>query len=143
RMSLLVSFPSVIMSKKSIPANDLGGLIAWLKANPHLASQGSAGVGSMGHVTGVHLQNNTGTQFQHIPYRGSAAAIQDRVAGLIDLMIDTPVMALPQARADRIRVYAVTARKRLAAAPQVPTIDEAGLPGFYTANWGGLWVPKG
>jgi tripartite-type tricarboxylate transporter receptor subunit TctC len=142
-VSLLASFSSMIVARKDMPANDLKEFIAWLKANPNTASQGSAGVGSVGHIAGVYFQNTTGTHIQHVPYRGSAPAIQDLVAGRIDMMIDAPVTILPQLRAGTIKAFAVLAESRLAQAADVPTADEAGLPGLHVSNWFGFWVPKG
>jgi tripartite-type tricarboxylate transporter receptor subunit TctC len=133
----------LIVAKNSMPATDLKGLIAWLKANPDKASQGTAGVGSLHHVAGVFFQKETGTRFQFVPYRGAAAAMQDLVAGQIDMMIDSPTTTLPQVRAGTIKGYAVAAESRLAAAPDIPTVDEAGLPGFYVSGWSALWAPKG
>ena len=142
-ISLVASFSSMIAARKSIPANDLREFIAWLKANPNTASQGSAGAGSLGHIGGVYFQNVTGTRIQHVPYRGSAPAMQDLVAGQIDMMIDAPVVILPLVRAGTIKAFAVLAEHRLAQAADVPTADEAGLPGFRLSNWFGLWAPKG
>ena len=142
-VALLASFSSMIVARKAMPANDLKELVAWLKANPGKAYQGSAGVGSMGHLGGVYFQNISGTRLQHVPYRGSAPAMQDLVAGQIDMMIDAPVMILPQLRAGTIRAFAVLAKSRLVQAPDIPTADEAGLPGFHVSNWFGLWAPRG
>jgi tripartite-type tricarboxylate transporter receptor subunit TctC len=141
-VALLASFSSMIIASKTTPANDLKEFIAWLKANPGKASQGSAGVGSMGHIGGVYFQNIIGTRVQHVPYRGSAPAMQDLMAGQVDMMIDAPVVILPQLRAGTIKAYAVLAGSRLGQAPDVPTVDEAGLPGFYVSNWFGLWTPR-
>jgi tripartite-type tricarboxylate transporter receptor subunit TctC len=134
---------SLIVARKALPANDLVGLIAWLKANPDKALAGTPGVGSSGQVFGVFFQNVTGTRFAHVPYRGSAPAMQDLIAGQIDMMIETPVTAIPQLRAGTVKAYAITAKSRLAAVPDIPTVDEAGLPGFYTSAWYALWVPRG
>ena len=142
-VALLASFSSMIVARKAMPANDLKELVAWLKANPGKASQGSARVGSMGHLGGVYFQNISGTRLQHVPYRGSAPAMQDLVAGQIDVMIDAPVMILPQLRAGTIKAFAVLAKSRLVQAPDIPTADEAGLPGFHVSNWFGLWAPRG
>jgi tripartite-type tricarboxylate transporter receptor subunit TctC len=133
----------LIVSKNSIPAADLMELIAWLKANPGKGLQGTAGVGSPQHIAGVYLQNETGTRFQFIPYRGVAPAMQDLIAGNIDFMIDQATNSLPQVRAGKIRAYAATAKSRLSAAPEIPTVDEAGLPGFYISIWQALWAPRG
>ncbi len=142
-VALLASFPLMIIARKDIPAKNLEELIAWLKANPSKATQGSAGAGSMGHIAGIHFQNTTGTKISHVPYRGSAPAMQDLVAGHIGMMIDAPVTILPQLRDDSIKAYAVLAKARLSQAPKVPTGDEAGLPGFHVSNWLGFWAPKG
>ncbi len=142
-ISLVASFSSMIAARKSVPANDLKEFIAWLKAHPNSASQGSAGAGSLGHIGGVYFQNITGTRIQHIPYRGSGPAMQDLVAGQIDMMIDAPVVILPQLRAGTIKAFALLAERRLDQAADVPTANESGLPGFRLSNWFGLWAPKG
>jgi tripartite-type tricarboxylate transporter receptor subunit TctC len=132
----------LIVSRPSIPATNLKELIAWLKANPDKASQGTAGAGSPQHIAGVYFQKETGTRYQFVPYRGVAPAMQDLVAGQIDFMIDQATNSLPQVRAGQIRAYAATAKTRLASAPDIPTVDEAGLPGFHLTIWHGLWAPK-
>jgi tripartite-type tricarboxylate transporter receptor subunit TctC len=142
-VSLFASNPLLIVAKNAVPADDLKGLIAWLKANPGKASQGHPGVGSPGHIGGVLFQNMTNTSFQFVPYRGSGPAMQDLVAGQIDMMIEPPTASLPQMRAGTIKVYAVTAHSRIAAAPDIPTVDEAGLPAFYLSNWYALFAPRG
>lgn len=142
-ISLIASFPQLIIARPSMPADDLAGLIAWLKTNPGKASLGIPGVGSIAHVSGVFFQNITGVHFQFIPYRGTPPAMEDLVAGRIDMMFDAPAPSLPQVSAGRIKAYAVMAGTRLAAAPEIPTVDEAGLPGFYFSLWFGLWAPKG
>jgi tripartite-type tricarboxylate transporter receptor subunit TctC len=137
----IASAPLVIVARKSVPAADLAEFIAWLKANP--ASQGTGGVAATSHIAGVFFQQVSGTRFALVPYRGAGPAMQDLVAGQIDMMIDPAANTLPQVRADRIKALAVTARRRLAAAPDIPTVDEAGLPGFYVENWQGFFAPKG
>jgi tripartite-type tricarboxylate transporter receptor subunit TctC len=141
-ISLIASNPQLIVAKNEVPANDLKELIAWLKANPDKASQATAGVGSAPHLAGVFFQKQTATR-QFVPYRGAAPAMQDLLAGQIDIMIDDPTNFLPLMRAGRIKAYAVTAKRRLAAAPDIPTADESGLPGFYFSRWHALWAPKG
>jgi len=133
----------LIAAKNAMPANDLQGLVAWLKANPGKASAGTSGAGSPAHIGGILFQSLTGARFQFVPYRGTAPAEQDLVAGQIDMMIDNTVNALPLYRAGRIKVYAVLANTRSAAAPDIPTADEAGVPGFHLESWHGLWAPKG
>jgi tripartite-type tricarboxylate transporter receptor subunit TctC len=142
-VALLASNPQLIVAKNALAAKSLNELIAWLQANPGKASQGTAGVGSPAHVSGAYFQKETGTRFQFIPYRGAAPAMQDLVAGQIDLMFDQTVNSLPHVRGGKIRAYAVTAKTRLASAPEIPTVDEAGLRGFYISIWSGMWAPKG
>jgi tripartite-type tricarboxylate transporter receptor subunit TctC len=141
-IAMLPSNPQLIVSKIDLPAKNLTELIAWLKTNPGKASQGTAGAGSAAHVSGAYFQATTGARFQFIPYRGAAPAMQDLLAGQIDLMFDQAVNSLPHVRAGKIRAYAVTAQHRLAAAADIPTTDEAGLSGFYISIWRGLWAPK-
>jgi tripartite-type tricarboxylate transporter receptor subunit TctC len=141
-VALIANNPSVIVSKTAAPATDLKELITWIKANPDKLSAGTSGVGAATHVAGVLLQQLTGTRFQFVPYRGAGPAVQDLVAGQIDLMIDQISNVLGQVRAGRIRGYAVTSKTRALVAPELPTVDEAGLPGFHISVWHGLWAPK-
>jgi tripartite-type tricarboxylate transporter receptor subunit TctC len=141
-VALVAAQPLFVIAKKALPANDLRELIAWLKANPDKAMQGTAGAGGASHVAGVFFQKVTGTRFQSVPYRGSAPAMQDLLGGQIDMMIDLAASAMPQVRAGNVKTYAVTAANRLAAAPDVPTVDEAGLPGFHVVSWHAIWAPK-
>jgi tripartite-type tricarboxylate transporter receptor subunit TctC len=133
----------VVVARKAMPADDLKGLIAWLKANPDKATQGSGGPGSLTHLAGIFFQKQTGTRFAIVPYRGAGAAITDLVAGHLDIMFDLAPNSLPHMRAGAIKSYAVMAKTRLRTAPGVPTVDEAGLPGLYMATWEAIWVPKG
>ena len=142
-VALLAAAQLLIVAKKAMPADDLKQLIAWLKANPDTASQGTGGIGSLTHLAGVSFGHETGTRFRSVPYRGAAAAVTDLVAGHIDFMIDLAPNSLPHVHADAIKVYAVMAKTHLPAAPEIPTVDEAGLPGFYMSAWQALWVPKG
>jgi tripartite-type tricarboxylate transporter receptor subunit TctC len=141
-VSLVADVPFLIIAKKEMPEN-LNELIAWLKANPGKASQGTAGVAAASHLAGVLFQKETGTRFQFIPYRGLGPALQDLLAGRIDLMFDLVANSLPQVRAGTVKVYAVTARNRLTTVPNIPTVDEVGLRGLYVSSWQALWVPKG
>ena len=142
-IALLASNPQLIVAKLAMPATDLRELIGWLKANPDKASLGTAGIGSPAHVTGVSFQNATGTRFAIVPYRGAAPAMQDLIGGQVDLMFDQASNSLPHVRNGKIKAYAVTANTRLATAPEIPTVDEAGVPGFYASVWTGMWAPKG
>ena len=141
-IALVSTTPYLLLGKKALPANDLNGLIAWLKANPNNATQGHTGVGSPVHVSGILFQKETGTRFDFVPYRGGAPALQDVVAGQIDLLIMDPTTSLAQVRAGNVKAFAVAAAARLSSAPEIPTVDEAGLPGFYVSFWHGLWGPK-
>jgi tripartite-type tricarboxylate transporter receptor subunit TctC len=142
-LALLVSNPYLVLTRKTVPADNLKGLIAWLKANPDKALMGTPGVGSPAHIGGVFFQKATGTRFQFVPYRGGSPAMQDLLAGQIDMMFDSPANSLPQVHAGTVKVHAVTAATRLAAAPGIPTADEAGLPGFGFSSWTALFLPKG
>jgi tripartite-type tricarboxylate transporter receptor subunit TctC len=140
---LLPSNPMIIVSKNAVPAQSLKELIAWIKARPAPVTAGTAGAGSGSHIAGLYFENITGITLQYVPYRGTAPAMNDLVAGQIDLMIDQTSNAISQVRAGTIRAYAVTDLKRVDAAPEIPTTDEAGIPGFHMTLWSGLWVPKG
>jgi tripartite-type tricarboxylate transporter receptor subunit TctC len=137
------SEPLLIVGKKSLPADDLKGLIAWLKANLDKASVGIAGVGAAGHLTGISFQKETGTRFQFVPYRGNAPAMQDLLAEQIDFMIEPSSNFKALLGAGSVKPFAITGRSRLSSSPNIPTADEAGIPGFFASLWYGLWVPKG
>jgi tripartite-type tricarboxylate transporter receptor subunit TctC len=142
-VGMICANPLMVVARSSFPAKDLKELIAWLKANPDKASVGTAGVGSGSHMGGVYFQSATGTKVQYIPYKGTGPAMQDLLAGRIDFMVDQASNSLPQVRGGKIKAYAVTAKTRLSAAPEIPTVDEAGLPGLYVSVWFGIWAPKG
>jgi len=142
-VALVATQPFLIVAKKAMPANNLVELIAWLKANATKVSQGNSGIGTPSHVGGILFQNAIGAHLTMVPYRGAGQSMQDLVAGQIDVMLDTPALSLPQLRGGTIKAYAVTAKSRLALAPDIPTTDEAGLPGFYFSFWHAFWVPRG
>ena len=135
--------PLWIVARNTLPANDLRELIAWLKANSDKASAATVGVGSAPHLCALYLKDIVGTRFQIIPYRGGAPAIQDLAGGQIDFMCDMAGNSLPQVRIGKIKALAVMAKTRWFAAPDSPTVDEMGVPGFYIAIWHGLWAPRG
>jgi len=141
-IALIARSPLLIAGRKSIPANNLKELIAWLKANPDRATEGTAGPGSIMHVAGLSFQHKSGTSFQFVPYRSGSAIMTEMLAGRIDLSISLPPDLLPQVRAGNIKAYAVTGKNRLEAAPDIPTVDEAGVLGLYASGWFGLWSPK-
>lgn len=142
-LAMIATNPLLIVANPAVPANDLKELVAWLRASPGKASLGTAGVGSGSHMGGLYFQKTTGTQFAYIPYRGTGPALQDLIAGHIQFMVDQASNSLPHVRGGKIRAYAVTAKARLSAAPEIPTVDEAGLPGLYISIWYGVWAPKG
>jgi len=140
---LLPSNPMVIVSKNAVPAKTLKELLAWLKAQPTPATAGTAGAGSGSHIAGLYFENASGIKLQYVPYRGTAPALNDLVAGQIDLIVDQLSNSIAQVRAGTIRAYAVTDARRVESAAEIPTTDEAGLPGFHMTLWSGLWVPRG
>ncbi len=142
-VALLPSNPMVIVSKNAVPAKTLPELIEWLKSRPQPATSGTAGAGSGSHIAGLGLESATGIKLQYVPYRGTAPALNDLVAGQIDIIVDQTSNSINQIRAGTIRAYAVTDSKRVEQAPDIPTVDEAGLPNFHMTLWSGLWVPKG
>jgi tripartite-type tricarboxylate transporter receptor subunit TctC len=142
-IALLADGPLLMTVRQGMPASDLKALVAWLKANPDKGTQGIAGVGAIEHVAAMLLQRRTGTRFQIVPYRGNAPAMQDVVAGQIDMMIADAATALPYVGGGRIKALAMMAKARMVAAPNIPTVDEAGLAEFYASLWYGLWAPKG
>jgi tripartite-type tricarboxylate transporter receptor subunit TctC len=142
----LVCADSLLIVGRKTPADNLKEFVAWLKANPDQATQGTTGAGGISTVGGLFFRKQTGTRFGSVPYRqGLTAAMQDLVAGRIDFMVDNTADSLPQIRAGTIKAFAVMARHRLAAAPEIPTVDEAGLPNLnlYAVNWQGAFLPKG
>src|SRR5260221_161969 len=100
-------------------------------------------VDTIARIGGIYFQNATGPRFELVPYKGSGPAMLDLVGGRIELMIDQASNSIPQVRGGKIRAYAVTAKTRLAAAPDIPTVDEAGLPGLHVSVWYGIWAPRG
>lgn len=134
--------PSLVVSSNQVAAKDLKELVAWLKANPDKIPGGTAGVGSGSHLAALAFFAATGATYQLVPYRGTGPAMQDLVANQIQVMVDQSSNALPQVRAGKIKAYAVAAKARSAAAPEIPTAAEAGYPMEVTI-WHGLWAPKG
>jgi tripartite-type tricarboxylate transporter receptor subunit TctC len=142
-ISMLANGPMLIMSRNSLPAKNLAELITWLKANPDTVTFGTGGLASPPHISGLSLQTVTGNKFAFVPFRGSAPALQQVLGGQLDIIIDQASGALSTAKGGGVRAYAVTAKQRLASAPDIPTVDEAGLPGFYVSIWQAVWAPKG
>jgi tripartite-type tricarboxylate transporter receptor subunit TctC len=140
---LLPSNTMIIVSKNAVPAKSLNELLAWLKSRPQPATAGTAGAGSGSHIAGLAFEAASGVKLQFVPYRGTAPAMNDLVAGQIDLIVDQLSNSINQVRAGTIRAYAITNDKRIEQAPDIPTTDEAGLPGLHMTLWSGLWLPKG
>jgi tripartite-type tricarboxylate transporter receptor subunit TctC len=140
----IVNFtPQAIVAKKATAAANLKEFISYLKANHANLSYGHAGVGSIAHVSGLLFNSRLGLKPNLIPYRGTGPALQDLVAGQIDMIVDQASNSLAQVQAGKIKAYAITDTKRLAVAPDIPTADEAGLPNFHVSLWSALWAPKG
>jgi tripartite-type tricarboxylate transporter receptor subunit TctC len=139
---LLADAPLVLMAKRTIPASDLQGYVAWLQANPDKATMATVGVGSPGQLLGILMQKETGARFTLVPYRGAGPAAQDVVAGQIDMMFANTATALPFVQAGSVKAFGVTTLARIAAAPDIPTMDEAGLRGFSFSIWAGLFAPR-
>ena len=142
-LGMIATNPMLIVANPEIPANTFADLVAWLKANPRKASMGTAGVGSATHIGGLSFRKETGAAVEFVPYKGSAPAMQDLLAGHIQVMVDQPSNSLPFIRKGTIKAYAVTAKQRLQSAPDIPTVDEIGYPGLQVSVWYGLWAPKG
>ncbi len=142
-VALLPSYPFLLVTTNDVPAKKLSELIAWFRTSPDKVLQGTVGAGTMQQLCGLLLQKAIGTKWQFVPYRGGPPAMQDLLAGQINFMCTTTGGFLPLVHDGRIRGYAVTAKKRIDAAPEIPTANEAGLPGFYASVWNALWVPKG
>jgi tripartite-type tricarboxylate transporter receptor subunit TctC len=142
-VALIAEGPQLLVAARSVPARDVQELIAWIKANPGMGMVGTTGVGGASHLAAVLFGNTTGTSIQIVPYRGSAPRMQDLLSGQIHLAFDQASGALPQVQGGKLQAYAVTSKTRLAVAPDIPTVDEAGLAGFYMSVWHGIWASKG
>jgi tripartite-type tricarboxylate transporter receptor subunit TctC len=139
-VTLLPSTPQLLVTNVAVPANSVDELISWLKSRK--ASAGTAGIGSASHIGALLFQNIAGADLTMVPYRGTGPAMQDLVAGQIDLMLDQATNSLPHIRDGKIKAFAVTSNRRLETAPEIPTVDEAGLGGLHVSVWYGLWAPK-
>jgi tripartite-type tricarboxylate transporter receptor subunit TctC len=140
---LLPSYPLMLVTSNAVPATTLPELIAWIKANPDKVLQGTVGTGTAQHLCGLSLQNRIGVKWRFVPYRGGPPAMQDLLGGQINFMCTATGSFLPLVRNGQIRAYAIAAKSREESAPEIPTVDETGLPGFYVSVWNALWAPKG
>ena len=141
-IGLINTAASTLSARPTLPPNDIAELVRWMKTPGQNVKIAHPGVGSFGHLAGVLVAEEVGASVTHVPYRGAGPALNDLMAGHIDLMFDQATNSLPQVRGGNVRAYAVTSRSRLASAPDIPTVDEAGLPGLYIAYWHGIWAPK-
>jgi tripartite-type tricarboxylate transporter receptor subunit TctC len=142
-IALVATQPFMIDARKGVPANNLKELIAWLKENGDKTTEGNSGVGSPSHIAGILLQQTLGLKWQMVPYRSAGLSMQDLVAGNVDIALDAPAVVLPQFQAGTVKTFAAAAPKRVSVMPDIPTTDEAGLPGFYFSFWHAMWAPKG
>lgn len=140
---LIGSNPVVLIVKADSPYKTLQDVLAAAKAKPKTISSASAGNGTSQHMTLELLGFKSGTQFVHVPYKGSGPAIQDVIGGQVDMMFDTTVVAGPHIQSGKVRAIAVSSAKRLESLPNVPTIAESGVPGFEVVSWQGIFVPAG
>ena len=142
-VALLAFSPLMLVGRKSLPANNVQELIAWLKTNPGKATSGTIGVGSPSQVGAIYFQKLTGTQIQLVPYRGAAPALTDLLAGQIDLRMGAEAsQMLPYLKSDSVKAFAIMDKTRWAPAPDIPTIEEAGVPELALSFWQAFWVPK-
>jgi tripartite-type tricarboxylate transporter receptor subunit TctC len=142
-VTLIADTPQWLVVKKTLPVDNVKDLIAWLKDKPGTATSGTVGVGGPTDIAGVYFMEKTGTKFQFVPYRGGAPLIQDLIAGQIDMTFGQAANYVGPVRSGQLKPLAVLAQKRWWAAPEVPTMDESGVAGFYASFWHGLWAPKG
>ncbi len=142
-IALVATQPFLIDARKTMPANNLKELVAWLKANGDKTTMGTSGVGSPSHVAGVLMENMLGLHWQMVAYRSAGLATNDLLAGITDIQLDTPAVSLPHVKSGALKAYAVTSKNRIAIAPDIPTTDEAGMPGYYFYFWHAMWAPKG
>ena len=142
-IAMIATNPQLVVSKPSVPAKNLKELIPWIKANKDKILFGTGGVGASSHIAGVYFLDRIGVKMEFVPYRGGAPAMQALLSGEFDLYMTQISGAVAHVRAGKLRAYLVSAKTRQAIAPEIPTSDEAGLPGLHTAIWHGIWAPKG
>ena len=133
--------PQLMVARKTLPADDLKGLVAWMKANPGKTTFVNQNAAAQ--VSGILLQQLTGTQVQFIPYRGAGPAMTDLISGQVDLLVVQGAVALPQVRGGTIKAIVNLSPNRSASMPDIPTSDEGGVPGLYMSGWFGFFAPKG
>jgi tripartite-type tricarboxylate transporter receptor subunit TctC len=142
-IALLANTPQLIIARKDFPAKDAKELLAWLKANPGKATAATVGAAGGAQVSSIYFADKVGTKLQFVPFKGGGPAVLEMIAGRIDLMLDQAANALGHVRAGQIRAYAVMAKDRWSALPDVPSLDETGATGLHVAYWHAMWAPKG
>ena len=142
-IGLVNDVPMTLIARKDFPPKNLKELIAYVKANKDKVTYANAGLGAASHLCGMLFMTAIQTDLTTVPYKGTAPAMNDLLGGQVDFMCDQTTNTTSQIKADKVKVYAVTTKKRVASLPNVPTADEAGLPGFEVGVWHGLYVPKG
>ena len=142
-IAMIATNPQMVITRSVVPAQNLKELVQWIKTNQGKIQIGTGGIGSSSHIGGLYFLNRVGVKMDFVPYRGGAPAVQALLAGEIDLYMTQISGAIEHVRAGKLRAYMVTTSKRQAAAPEIPTTDEAGMPGLYTTVWHGIWAPKG
>ena len=142
-VALIADTPQAIVARSTFPANDLPGTIAWLKANPDKGTSGAVGIGGPSDVAAYQFQKQTGTSFQMVPYRGGGPLLTDLVGGQIDFNFGQASTYIGAVRNGQLKALAVQSKERWWGAPEIPTVDEGGVPGLYGSYWHGMWVPKG
>jgi tripartite-type tricarboxylate transporter receptor subunit TctC len=142
-IALIADTPQAIVARKTFPADDLPGMIAWLKANPNKGTSGAVGVGGPSDVAAFQFQEQTGTRFQVVPYRGGGPLLTDLVGGQIDFNFGQVSTYIGAVRNKQLKGLAMMSKERWWGAPEIPTVDESGVPGLYGSYWHGMWVPRG
>jgi tripartite-type tricarboxylate transporter receptor subunit TctC len=142
-VALIADTPQAIIARKTFPADDLKGMIAWLKANPDKGTSGAVGVGGPSDIAAYQFQKQTGTRLQVVPYRGGGPLLTDLVGGQIDVNFGQVSTYIGAVRNNQLKAMAMMSKERWWGAPEIPTVDEAGVPGLYGSYWHGMWVPKG
>jgi putative tricarboxylic transport membrane protein len=142
-IGLINEVPMTLVAKKDFPAKDLKELIAYVKANKNKVNYANAGLGAASHLCGMLFMTAIETDVTTVPYSGTAPAMNDLLGGQVDFMCDQTTNTTSQIKAEKIKVYGVTTKKRVASLPNVPTMDEAGLKGFEVSIWHALYAPKG
>jgi tripartite-type tricarboxylate transporter receptor subunit TctC len=142
-IGLVADVPMILVGRKDFPAGDLAATISYVKANKEEINFAHAGVGSTSHLCSILFMSKIETELASVPYRGTGPALNDVLGGQVDFICDQPVSTMGFIKAGTIKPYAVATKSRIASLPEVPTFEEAGLPGFELAVWHGLYAPKG